>query len=570
MGITSISRMQQRRGLREDLPLNLAEGEFGWCLNTRELFIGNGPGYGSNTQVLTRYGQNDQIIRSRFRTDAVQLTTAISRAIGSKLSDTASVKDFGATGNGIIDDSGPINAAIYEMLYGLGSPDPERQPLRVVLRLPAGTYLLGSPIKLMPYVTLVGDGPGKTILLAGDPLMPCILETADSSGNTGANIGTGSSWLPSRIVVSGMTISTNGNKMDAVHLVRYQHARFESVDFIGGFEPTDGTIAPNRAVYLRSIGTATSTYDAQFVDCQFDGFTHGIYADDPILYTTIGRCWFSSLYHGISIGQAYLPTGAGGPSHTTVTQTIFESIESSAIGVYSPNPGVSSMANTFNGCGVSAAADPIFWDTVTSLNTSMGDVFDTVLNVSDLGTSNLILDPQVINLPGGSGTTGPTGPAGPTGTGTIGPTGPAGGPTGSAGPTGPSGSIGPTGPVGGGGSFSGANIVIISNTTASTSTITGALQVAGGVGIGGNLYVGGNVVTTSAGTPEIVSATNLLLTAANRVDVTSSPMRLASFTTTARNLIAASNGDLIYNTTANRFQGYQNGAWINIDDGTPA
>ena len=43
-----------------------------------------------------------------------------------------------------------------------------------------------------------------------------------------------------------------------------------------------------------------------------------------------------------------------------------------------------------------------------------------------------------------------------------------------------------------------------------------------------------------------------------------------SYDATARSGLTAANGMVIYNTTANRFQGYQNGAWINLDDGTAA
>jgi hypothetical protein len=77
-------------------------------------------------------------------------------------------------------------------------------------------------------------------------------------------------------------------------------------------------------------------------------------------------------------------------------------------------------------------------------------------------------------------------------------------------------------------------------------------------------------ITDSVGVPEVSSVTNLNLTAGNAVVVTQSPFRLASLTTTARNLLTAQNGDLIYNTTANKIQGYQNGAWINIDTGAAA
>lgn len=46
--------------------------------------------------------------------------------------------------------------------------------------------------------------------------------------------------------------------------------------------------------------------------------------------------------------------------------------------------------------------------------------------------------------------------------------------------------------------------------------------------------------------------------------------RLPNLTTTERNLLLAENGEMIYNTTDNKIQGYQNGAWINIEDGSAA
>lgn len=42
------------------------------------------------------------------------------------------------------------------------------------------------------------------------------------------------------------------------------------------------------------------------------------------------------------------------------------------------------------------------------------------------------------------------------------------------------------------------------------------------------------------------------------------------YTTTQRNQLTASNGMVIYNTTDNKFQGYQNGGWINLDNGSSA
>ena len=100
-------------------------------------------------------------------------------------------------------------------------------------------------------------------------------------------------------------------------------------------------------------------------------------------------------------------------------------------------------------------------------------------------------------------------------------------------------------------------------------TIIPAVTAQSDVTIENNLYVTNKVVadsfeSTSTGTPEITAATNLNLTAGNAVVITSSPLRMASFTTTERNALAAQNGDIIYNTTDNKFQGYENGSWVNL------
>ena len=41
-------------------------------------------------------------------------------------------------------------------------------------------------------------------------------------------------------------------------------------------------------------------------------------------------------------------------------------------------------------------------------------------------------------------------------------------------------------------------------------------------------------------------------------------LKVSPITTTARNALSASNGMIIYNTTDNKFQAYENGAWANL------
>jgi hypothetical protein len=73
------------------------------------------------------------------------------------------------------------------------------------------------------------------------------------------------------------------------------------------------------------------------------------------------------------------------------------------------------------------------------------------------------------------------------------------------------------------------------------------------------------LITEGAGTPELESETELLLSAGTRVTVNSSPIKLCTYTTSERDALVAENGDLIYNSTLGKLQGYQAGSWVNLD-----
>jgi hypothetical protein len=100
-------------------------------------------------------------------------------------------------------------------------------------------------------------------------------------------------------------------------------------------------------------------------------------------------------------------------------------------------------------------------------------------------------------------------------------------------------------------------------------TITPAVTTSSDLTVENNLTVNNtlyaeNIVTTATGTPTIESNSSINLSATDRVTINKSPLNLASFTSTDRDALSATNGDVIYNTTTNKFQGYANGAWVDL------
>lgn len=74
-----------------------------------------------------------------------------------------------------------------------------------------------------------------------------------------------------------------------------------------------------------------------------------------------------------------------------------------------------------------------------------------------------------------------------------------------------------------------------------------------------------NFIGSGAGTPTISSATNLDLSATVAVRVVGGgSFRLPNLSTGQRDALIPSNGDMIYNTSLNKVQAYENGAWANL------
>lgn len=89
----------------------------------------------------------------------------------------------------------------------------------------------------------------------------------------------------------------------------------------------------------------------------------------------------------------------------------------------------------------------------------------------------------------------------------------------------------------------------------------------------GDEFIGGSIILAVFNSNDENDAT-LVIIENNTINtpsvISSGYVQFGSYDAAGRSALTAANGMVIYNTTANRFQGYQNGAWINLDDGTAA
>jgi hypothetical protein len=79
-----------------------------------------------------------------------------------------------------------------------------------------------------------------------------------------------------------------------------------------------------------------------------------------------------------------------------------------------------------------------------------------------------------------------------------------------------------------------------------------------------DIVLTGNFSSQGSGIPELFSDNEIQLTAGTRVEITASPLKMASFTSAARDLLTAVNGDVIYNTTTNKLQVRAAGTWVDL------
>lgn len=325
MAITQISRITNRQGLQIDLPL-LAGAELGWSIDERRLWIGNGepldgaPVVG-NTEILTEFSDilklNANYTYEGANTGYIAQTgattsTPVVMSLQTWMDQWVSVKDFGATGNGVTDDTAAINRAMYEIYCRDVNPQ-----IRKAIFFPAGVYRVSSTIFIPPYATLYGDGADNSIIQLDERAqVDYVMRTSDSDLEVGINIGSNGAVLPQSITLSDLTISSINLRANLLLLEDVNVARINSVRFAGPLtaEKISYNTLNSAGIRFRS-NEILVTNSVTVNNCQFENLTYGVTTleqditqNSRVQGVTINECKFNDLYQGVVIGNATTPS----------------------------------------------------------------------------------------------------------------------------------------------------------------------------------------------------------------------------------------------------------------------
>jgi len=183
-------------------------------------------------------------------------TDAKPRTYLSKLKDVVSVKDFGAVGDGVADDTAAIQAALTA---AMGKP----------VLLPKGKYKITSTLKLVPPAGLFEIAPR----LIGEGMHSSIIDTHVANGPAIAIENTTTHNFASNGLLSDFAIigTTSPANADGIFLHAAYHIKIEGVR-------VEGLAGRGLHIGCKSAGDADTSAYLRVSQCRFFKNGYGIYA----------------------------------------------------------------------------------------------------------------------------------------------------------------------------------------------------------------------------------------------------------------------------------------------------
>lgn len=402
MAVVQISRIQVRRGQKNQgsgLP-QLASGEFGWAIDTRELYIGNGavsegsPEVG-NTEILTQYSDIFALADSySYRADDSYIqtgdttTSPVTRTLQERLDDRVSVRAFGVTGDGSTDDTVALQRAI-DQLY-LNSATKGSKQSRVTLYLEPGEYIITDTVYIPPYATIQGAGSEKTFIKQTADAV--IFQTVNESSTPGTPANDSSSTFNNQarnILLQGLTLETTQTNKGLV-LQSCRDSEFRDIVIKGSWTYGDssGTDSTQCGLEINSLSGAVSSDNNSFYEVTIKNFSHGIVSNYDIKVNSFFNGTLTELGYGIVFGETRTPGAPGqttGALNNSIKNTLFQDIRYSALWIEAGEGNVScnnvykSVANDEGNEGNPQTSVIKF---TTKGNDSISDFFSRTANLS--------------------------------------------------------------------------------------------------------------------------------------------------------------------------------------------
>jgi hypothetical protein len=341
VAVVSISRIQVRRGQKNQgtgLP-QLASGEFGWAVDTQELYIGNGavsegaPNVG-NTLMLTEHTDLFQYANYTYDFDASIIQTGntpaspIVRSLQDRLDDSVSVKSFGVFSDGS-DVTVELQKAIDQLFINTATVG--NAASRVVLHMEAGTYTISDTIYLPPFATIKGAGIDKTVLNQTGTNPAFVTVNGNSIPGTPAADATSTFINQARsIEISGMTINANTTNR-ALDIISCRDSSFKDIKLISSWESGDAITNDFSAMTIDAFSIAVNCSNNIFENLQIEGFSNGILGFAHNNYNKFLNCRFEKLGYGIKLDVDAGEDSTVPSAHNTFENSLFKDIDRTAL-----------------------------------------------------------------------------------------------------------------------------------------------------------------------------------------------------------------------------------------------
>lgn len=321
MAVVQISRIQQRRGRKNSesgFP-QLASGEFGWAIDTQELYIGNGSvsegaPYVGNTQILTEhvnildfaeaYTYSKNNIDFPIIQTGPTATTPVERTIQQRLDERVSISSFISPED---KDSGNYTASLQRAIDQLFLNSTKANPTtRVLIYFEPGIYEINAELRIPPYVHIIGAGIDSTIIrqTSANALIRMV-DGNSTPGNYTAFASMSHLQRPRQIYIEGLTLETQSARpivlLDNTDSTIFNRVKFSGI-YVNGTNPVDTVSVKQSAVWARSASGVFRPDNVQFQSCIFTNTGYGFYSLGD--HDNIGfvDCKFYQLYDAINVG----------------------------------------------------------------------------------------------------------------------------------------------------------------------------------------------------------------------------------------------------------------------------